>query len=55
MAKMTDEERKVAKTLVSPIRWGQAYLKNRDGNPRSYWPHQVQDLVLCQKSTGPES
>jgi hypothetical protein len=36
----------LATSLASPVLWGQAYLQNRDGSPRSYWPHQEEDL-LC--------
>ena len=31
-------------TLQDPVMWGQTYLRNRDGSPRAYWPHQVEDL-----------
>lgn len=27
-----------------PVKWGQAFLVNRDGAPRSYWSHQIEDL-----------
>lgn len=32
--------------LINPVKWGEAFLTNRDGSRRSYWPHQVEDL-LC--------
>jgi len=43
---VTDKERKLAATLSDPVLWGQAYLYNRDGSGRDYWPHQVEDLTL---------
>lgn len=46
MARVSAQEKRLAETLASPLRWGQAYLKNRDGSPREYWPHQREDL-LC--------
>ena len=44
MARLSTRERKVARTLADPVLWGQAYLRNRDGQERVYWPHQVDDL-----------
>ena len=41
------KDHELATTLASPVLWGQVYLENRDGSPRSYWPHQIQDL-LCE-------
>jgi hypothetical protein len=49
MARISAKERKLAETLASPVLWGQGYLRNRDGNPRVYWPHQVDDL-LCREN-----
>jgi len=46
MASLSAQEKRLAETLASPLRWGQAYLANRDGSPREYWPHQREDL-LC--------
>ncbi len=48
MASLTAQERKIVETLRSPMRWGEAYLRNRDGSPREYWPHQREDL-LCEE------
>ncbi len=45
MAWMSARERKLARTLADPVLWGQAYLRNRDGGQRTYWPHQVEDLL----------
>jgi len=45
MARMSARERKLARTLADPVLWGQAYLRNRDGGQRTYWPHQVEDLL----------
>lgn len=42
-------EHDVATTLASPVLWGQAYLQNRDGAPRSYWPHQEADLLCADR------
>jgi hypothetical protein len=44
MAGLKPRDRRLAETLMNPVLWGQAYLKNRDEKPRSYWPHQVEDL-----------
>ena len=37
-------EAELAETLGNPVSWGQTYLRNRDGSPRTYWPHQIEDL-----------
>lgn len=37
-------------TLSDPVLWGQAYLYNRDGSGRDYWPHQVEDLRCPAKN-----
>lgn len=47
---VTDKERKLAATLRDPVLWGQAYLYNRDGSGRDYWPHQVEDLRCPAKN-----
>ena len=47
---VTDKERKLAATLSDPVLWGQAYLYNRDGSGRDYWPHQVEDLRCPAKN-----
>ena len=47
MARLTAQERKIVEMLRSPMLWGQAYLRNRDGSPREYWEHQRDDL-LCE-------
>ena len=47
MARLTAQERRIVETLRSPMLWGQAYLRNRDGSPREYWEHQRDDL-LCE-------
>ena len=41
---LADDEGAVAARLADPVTWGEHYLRNRDGSPRSYWPHQVEDL-----------
>ena len=50
MAKLTEKECRIVKTLRSPMLWGQAYLKNRDGSPRQYWPHQREDLLCTERN-----
>lgn len=50
MARITAKERKLAATLRDPVLWGQAYLCNRDGTPRDYWEHQVEDLHCPDKN-----
>ncbi len=51
---MTDltfkEKEKLAAKLNNPVAWGEAYLVNRDGSPRKYWPHQVEDLLSREKN-----
>jgi len=42
-------QRDLLKILKNPFFWGQAYLKNRDGKDRRYWPHQAEDLQ-CRDS-----
>lgn len=39
-----NNERQLAQTLLDPVLWGQAYLLNRNGDPRTYWEHQIEDL-----------
>ena len=50
MTGITLRERQLADTLKSPVLWGQAYLRNRDGSVRAYWEHQVQDLCCSHKN-----
>ena len=38
------DERAIARLLLDPVRWGEAYLRNRDRSPRAYWQHQADDL-----------
>ena len=35
--------------LASPWQTGELLLKNRDGSPRRFWPHQIEDLS-CERS-----
>lgn len=51
MARISDKDRKPAQTLTDPVLWGQAYLGNRDGIRRIYWPHQVEDLFTAWTNT----
>jgi len=37
-------KKELLKVLKNPYFWGQAYLQNRDGKDRRYWPHQAEDL-----------
>jgi len=37
-------QKDLVKLLKNPFFWGQAYLQNRDGTRRRYWPHQAEDL-----------
>ena len=50
MARISAKERKLAETLADPVLWGQAYLRNRDGQSRVYWPHQVDDLRCPERN-----
>lgn len=47
---LDSKELLMAETLRNPVKWGEAYLSNRDNSPRKYWPHQVEDL-LCDART----
>ena len=38
------DERAIGRRLADPILWGEHYLRNQDGSPRQYWPHQAEDL-----------
>jgi len=37
-------EEAIARVLLDPVCWGEAYLQNRDGSRRDYWKHQIDDL-----------
>ncbi|CAM2066735.1 Terminase family protein [Sulfidibacter corallicola] len=50
MTQPKNQDRIMAETLRNPAKWGEAYLRNRDGSPREYWPHQVEDLE-CEAPT----
>lgn len=39
-----EQERRLAEVLLDPVYWGETFLQNRDGSPRSYWAHQIEDL-----------
>lgn len=47
---LTARELKLAQTLLDPVLWGEAYLRNRNGCERTYWPHQVEDLRCDHKN-----
>ncbi len=42
--RLPKDEMAIADLLLDPVRWGEAYLRNRDGGGRKYWKHQVEDL-----------
>jgi excisionase family DNA binding protein len=48
--RLTQHERELVKLLKHPGLWGHAYLKNRDGSLRIYWPHQFDDLVCGSRN-----
>lgn len=48
--RLTEHEREVAKLLRHPGLWGHAYLRNRDGSLRVYWPHQFEDLICGSRN-----
>ncbi len=50
MARLTAKEKKLVETLRDPVLWGQAYLRNRDGAAREYWPHQIDDLRCPERN-----
>ena len=43
-------EATIARVLLDPVLWGEAYLRNRDRSPRSYWKHQAEDLRCARKN-----
>lgn len=47
---VTEADIRLAQILMDPVYWGQEYLTNRDGTPRSYWQHQIEDLRCTAKN-----
>ena len=47
--KLPRDEMAIAELLLDPVRWGEAYLRNRDNSRRQYWGHQAEDL-RCNSS-----
>ncbi|MHB9037068.1 MAG: terminase large subunit domain-containing protein [Armatimonadota bacterium] len=41
---ISSEDVRLGLSLRDPVLWGEKYLINRDGTPRSYWSHQIEDL-----------
>ena len=50
MVRFSAKEKRMIKILSNPLSWGEHYLRNRDGSPRSYWPHQAEDLQCTEKN-----
>ncbi len=50
MARVGIKQKRLIQMLSSPILWGQHYLMNRDGSPREYWPHQMEDLECKERN-----
>jgi len=50
MARFSAKQKRMIEILSNPLSWGQHYLRNRDGSPRCYWPHQVEDLQCPEKN-----
>ncbi len=44
------EKEALVDKLNNPVTWGEAYLQNRDGSPRKYWPHQIEDLLCPERN-----
>jgi len=38
------DEKALYAILTDPVKWGELFLRNRDGSPRRYWDHQKEDL-----------
>ena len=38
------DEKALYAILTDPVKWGELFLRNRDGSPRRYWDHQKDDL-----------
>lgn len=49
MKNKVDEER-LKEILRSPVKWGERYLWNRDGSRRTYWDHQIEDLLCSERN-----
>jgi len=48
---VSDTDRQaIVERLLDPVLWGQHYLRNRDGSKRTYWPHQVEDLLCGERN-----
>lgn len=47
---ISSEEMRLGMSLRDSVLWGEKYLRNRDGSPRSYWPHQVDNLKCDDKN-----
>ena len=45
-----EEQERLRAVLGNPVAWGQSYLYNRNGTPREFWPHQIEDLVGPEKN-----
>ena len=43
-------ETTLGQCLADPVWWGEHYLRGRDGSPRAYWPHQVEDLRCAERN-----
>ncbi|MCL4500062.1 MAG: hypothetical protein M1335_07490 [Chloroflexi bacterium] len=50
MPRFNAKEKRMVEILSSPVLWGRHYLRNRDGSPREYWPHQVEDLECAENN-----
>jgi hypothetical protein len=47
---LSDEDLELGRLLADPVLWGEEVLLNRDGAPRRYWRHQVDDLRCREKN-----
>ncbi|MHB9131158.1 MAG: terminase large subunit domain-containing protein [Armatimonadota bacterium] len=47
---LTPDDEALALVLGNPVVWGEHFLRNRDGAPRSYWSHQIDDLLCTARN-----
>jgi hypothetical protein len=47
---VSSEEVRLGTSLRDPVLWGEKYLINRDGSPREYWPHQIEDMKCEERN-----
>jgi len=44
------DEKTLFNILTDPVKWGELFLHNRNGSPRTFWDHQKEDLRCRSKN-----